>query len=138
MPIADHIRLAQVVLPCPDLAASLRFFTAELGFKVNLILPADSPSRGRRLGTWRHPAARSERRAAKPKGRWSSACSATEQALPAGTPGEMIAPGGTRIELVDAHPPMTLPEGRQEFVLTRMAGAGRPGARGAPACSIAI
>ena len=44
MPIADHIRLAQVVLPCPDLAASLRFFTAELGFKINLILPADSSS----------------------------------------------------------------------------------------------
>src|SRR5258707_844246 len=41
MPIADHIRLAQVVLPCPDLAATLRFFTDELGFKVNLILPAD-------------------------------------------------------------------------------------------------
>ena len=59
-------------------------------------------------------------------------------ALPAGTPSEMIAPDGTRIELVDAHAPMTLPEGRQEFVLTRMARRVRPGARGAPACSIAI
>ena len=38
-------------------------------------------------------------------------------------PGEMIAPGGTRIELVDAHPPIDLPEGRQEFVVTRMAGS---------------
>jgi len=28
MKIADHIRFAQVVLPCPDLAASLRFFNA--------------------------------------------------------------------------------------------------------------
>src|SRR5690242_21840139 len=42
--LAEHIRLAQVLLPCRDLAATLAFFTDRLGFKVNLIFPAVSPS----------------------------------------------------------------------------------------------
>jgi catechol 2,3-dioxygenase-like lactoylglutathione lyase family enzyme len=33
-----------VLLPCSDLAADLAFFTERLGFKVNLIFPADAPS----------------------------------------------------------------------------------------------
>jgi hypothetical protein len=41
--LAEHVRMAQVLLPCRDLAASLAFFTDRLGFKVNLIFPADSP-----------------------------------------------------------------------------------------------
>jgi len=122
MPIADYIRLAQVVLPCPDLAASLRFFTAELGFKVNLIQPADSPSLA--VVSGHGVTLRLEAKAGSAGERplvLRLLCD--REALLPGTPSEMIAPGGTRIELVDAHPPMTLPEGRQEFVLTRMAGA---------------
>src|SRR5690348_2695178 len=42
--LGEHIRLAQVLLPCRDLAATLAFFTDRLEFKVNLIFPADSPS----------------------------------------------------------------------------------------------
>ena len=41
--LAEHVRMAQVLLPCRDLAATLAFFTDRLGFKVNLIFPADSP-----------------------------------------------------------------------------------------------
>jgi len=122
MTITDHIRFAQVVLSCPDLAASLRFFTAELGFKVNLILPADSPSVAVVSG---HGV--TLRLEARPGGQTGTPLTlrllCDRAALPAGMPSEMIAPDGTRIELVDAETPMTLPEGRQEFVLTRMAGA---------------
>ena len=41
--IGPHIRVVQVVVPCADLAADLHFFTERLGFKVNLIVPADAP-----------------------------------------------------------------------------------------------
>src|SRR5262245_19334751 len=41
--LAEHVRLAQLMLPCRDLAATLAFFTDRLGFKVNLIFPADAP-----------------------------------------------------------------------------------------------
>ena len=41
--LAEHVRMAQVLLPCSDLAATLAFFTDRLGFKVNLIFPADKP-----------------------------------------------------------------------------------------------
>jgi catechol 2,3-dioxygenase-like lactoylglutathione lyase family enzyme len=122
MPIAEHIRFAQVVLPCPDLAASLRFFTAELGFKVNLILPADSPSMA--VVSGHGVTLRLEARAGSDGERpMVLRLLCDRQSLPAGMPGEMIAPEGTRIELVDAHPPIDLPEGRQEFVVTRMAGS---------------
>lgn len=38
------IKAAQVALPCPDLAATLDFFTTRLGFRVDMIFPADAPS----------------------------------------------------------------------------------------------
>jgi len=38
------IRAAQIRLACPDLGASLRFYTEKLGFRVELVMPADAPS----------------------------------------------------------------------------------------------
>lgn len=37
------IRSAQIVLPCPDLAEAIEFFTNRLGFRLDMIVPADSP-----------------------------------------------------------------------------------------------
>src|SRR4030095_14859961 len=50
--------------------------------------------------------------------------------LPAGMPHVLTSPDGTRIELVEARLPVEVPEGTQEFVLSRMAdtwGVGRAG-----------
>jgi mannose-6-phosphate isomerase-like protein (cupin superfamily) len=116
--IGTHIRAAQILLPCPDLAAELAFFTQRLGFKVNLIMPADSPSLAVISG--HGLTLRLERRA--------NAGNQTPlhlrllcdlNTLPAGTPEELTAPSGTKLQLVDAQPPMIVPEGTQEFVLSK-------------------
>lgn len=113
--LADHIRLAQVVLPCRDLNATLTFFTDRLGFKVNLIFPADSPSTAVVSGhglTLRLELADSVAPIA-----LRLLCDLSS--LPAGTPHLLIAPDGTRIELVEARRAIEVPEGTQEFVLSR-------------------
>lgn len=119
--LLPHIRAAQILLPCADLAASLRFFTEELGFRVNMILPADAPSTAVVFG--HGVTLRLEARA--DPGIPPVLCLLCDaDALPAGAPRSLIAPGGMRVELVDARPPLDLPEGRQEFVLTRLSGEG--------------
>ena len=124
--LADHVRMAQVLLPCRDLAATLAFFTDRLGFKVNLIFPADSP----------HTAVVSGHGLTL---RLETAATATPitlrllcdlAALPAGTPHTLTSPDGTRIELVEARLRVEVPAGTQEFVLSRMTdawGVGRAG-----------
>lgn len=113
-----HIRYAQVVLPCPDLAATLAFFTGQLGFKINLIMPADAPSVA--VISAHGITLRLE----------AVAAAATPitlrllcdfSALPKDSPREVVAPGGTRVQLVDARSTVEVPLGHQEFVLTRMA-----------------
>jgi mannose-6-phosphate isomerase-like protein (cupin superfamily) len=117
-PIAPQIRAAQILLPCTDLAAELKFFTGQLGFKVNLIMPADSPSLAvisghgitLRLEQRQQPGNQTPLQL-------RLLCELA--ALPAGTPDELTAPGGTRIQLVDVQVPLVIPEGHQEFVLSR-------------------
>ncbi len=124
--LAPHIRLAQVVLPSAELAADLRFFTERLGFKVNLIMPADAPTLAvinghglmLRLEQAKNPAPLGLRLLCDLK------------ALPAETPRALTAPGGTRVTLVDAQAGIEIPAGTNEFVLTRMTdswGTGRAG-----------
>ena len=116
--IAPQISAAQILLPCTDLAAELAFFTGRLGFKVNLIMPADSPALAVISGYGL--TLRLERR--KDAGNQTPLqlrllCDLS--ALPAGTPEELTAPSGTRLHLVDVQPPMIVPEGAQEFVLSK-------------------
>ena len=40
----DQIRVAQTVLPCANLNKTLEFFIERLGFRIEMIFPADSPS----------------------------------------------------------------------------------------------
>ncbi|WP_374651333.1 cupin domain-containing protein [Dongia sp.] len=116
--IAPHIRAAQILLPCTDLAAELKFFTGRLGFKVNLIMPADSPTlaviSGHGVTLRLESRARSGNQTPL---HLRLLCDLG--ALPAGTADELTAPGGTRIQLVDAQIPLIVPDGTQEFVLAR-------------------
>ena len=118
------IRAAQVRVPCSDLAASLAFFTGRLGFRIDLIFPADSPSTAVISGY--------------------GVCLRLEMQappVPVGMPlvlrllcenapsqNELSGPDGVRIELVPVQPAIVVPPGTQEFVLSRNDGADAWGA----------
>ena len=120
---------AQVVLPCGELEETLGFFTDGLGFRVDAIYPADDPSvavisgHGLRLEL--------KRGASGAPGVLRllvSDRSAFGGAL------ELTAPNGTRIELVDADPPLVVPTVVPSFVLSENGdraewGTGRAGMR---------
>lgn len=128
--LAEHVRMAQVVLPCRDLATSLAFFTDRLGFKVSLIFPADSPHTAVVLGHGVALRLETGAPAAPPTSPMTLRLLCDLAALPAGTPHVLTSPDGARIELVESRPAVEVPEGAQEFVLTRMSdgwGVGRAG-----------
>ncbi|HEY3146474.1 MAG TPA: VOC family protein [Dongiaceae bacterium] len=114
--LSEHIRLAQVVLPCRDLNATLGFFTDKLGFKVTLIFPADSPSTAVISGHGLTLRLETSDTNATPI---TLRLLCDLASLPAGTPRQLTAPDGTRIALVEARQPVEVPDGTQEFVLSR-------------------
>src|SRR3954470_3868130 len=117
--LAAHINSAQVLVPCSDLQPTLDFFLERLGFRVDLIFPADSPSSAVISGYG--VALRLEASAAAmPVLRLSCDLSS----LPKGTAHQLVAPNGMKIELVEANPPIEVPEGKQEFVISRAGAAG--------------
>jgi mannose-6-phosphate isomerase-like protein (cupin superfamily) len=126
---AEHIAAAQVVVPSPDLAATLAFFTDVLGFRVESIFPADRPTvavitgYGTRLRldgavTGTPPDLRLE---------------CHEPDAVAGGVRTLTAPNGSVVHLVPAVRPLVIPPEQQSFVLTRVAdvpwGSGRAGMR---------
>ena len=109
-----HIQAAEVLLPCSDLDETLAFFTERIGFRVDAVFPADDPSiavisgHGLRI--------RLQRGGTGEPGVLRLLC--TDGGASGGT--ELVAPNGTRIEIVDADPPLALPPVQQEFILCRM------------------
>lgn len=106
-----------MVLPCAAFDATLDFFTATLGFRVAAIFPADQPQvaviagHGLRL--------RLDSHADGDPGSLRLTCRAPDRV--AAGQRQLIAPNGTRIELVDGDPPLALPPLRPSLVVTRIA-----------------
>ena len=71
-----YIRAAQIRLACPDLEASLRFYTEKLGFAVELVMPADAPSLAVVSAHGLTLRLEADTCAAAGEPRWSFACSA--------------------------------------------------------------
>ncbi len=115
----DQVRAAQVVLPCANLDATLGFFIDRLGFRIDVIYPADAPSvavisgYGVRL--------RLQRGRDGAPGVLRLLC--RDPLAVAGGATELSAPNGTRIELVLADPPLVVPPMKPSFVLSTNAGA---------------
>jgi mannose-6-phosphate isomerase-like protein (cupin superfamily) len=118
---------AQVVLDCAELQPTLRFFTTRLGFRVDAIFPADAPTTavlsGHGLTVRLQPGAGDSTML-------RLAC--VDPIALGGGESMMTAPNGTRIELVEADPTLTLPPIQQSFVVARVAdsnswGTGRAG-----------
>jgi quercetin dioxygenase-like cupin family protein len=125
-PDVTQVQRAEVVLPCAELSDTLLFFTERLGFRVDAISPADDPqvavlsAHGLRIRLVRGAAGAPGvlRLLTRDRAAW----------------GEVTAPNGTRIEIVDADPPLVLPPARPSFALSRAADAatwveGRAGMR---------
>jgi quercetin dioxygenase-like cupin family protein len=119
---------AQVVLPCAELSPAINFFTQRLGFRVDAIFPADSPSvallSGHGLTVRLEPGDIGQ------AGRLRLLCA--DPVAFGGGDTELVAPNGTRIHLVPADPGVVLPPVQQSLVVNRAAddsswGLGRAG-----------
>jgi quercetin dioxygenase-like cupin family protein len=125
--VAAHIRSAQVVVPCSDLTATMGFFVEQLGFRVDVIFPADAPTAAVISGHGTTLRLEEDQAAANhPPLNLRLLCDLS--ALPSGTPRQLLAPGGTRIVLAEANPAIELPDAKQEFVVSRLGGADAWGA----------
>jgi quercetin dioxygenase-like cupin family protein len=113
-----EIEAAEVVLPCAELEPTLAFFTERLGFRVALVYPAEAPTvaviAGHGLRIRLDPAVTGE------PGSLRLLC--RDPGAIAGGSSELVAPNGTRVELVASDPPLRLPPLQPSFVLTRLAG----------------
>ena len=112
----SHIQGVEVVCPCPKLGESLSFFTDRLGFRVKLIYPADSPSVAVLSGYG--VCLRLQEGSDAPPSILRLLCQ-NPTAFADGA-SEIVAPNGTRIEIVEANPPIILPPLQQSFVLQKM------------------
>jgi len=111
------IEAAELVLPCADLEPTLAFFTGRLGFRIASIFPAEAPRvaviAGHGLRLRLDPGATGE------PGSLRLLC--RDPAAVAGGLSQLVAPNGTRVELVASDPSLELPPVRPSFVLTRLA-----------------
>lgn len=110
----EQIRSAQTVVPCANLNRSLEFFIERLGFRVEMIYPADAPSTAVISGYG--TALRLET---------SDEIQPLTLRLIGEFSGEIereiFSPdGGVRVILADAEMPIEIPDGAQEFVLTSL------------------
>jgi quercetin dioxygenase-like cupin family protein len=107
---------AEFRLPTEDLKKDLPFFSKTLGFRLDTIFPADDPAvavmsgHGLRI--------RLERGAREAPGTIRLLCH--DPAAFAEGRTELIAPNGTRIEIVDAKPPLEMPQTRHSFVVRKL------------------
>ncbi len=107
----DKIRSAQIVLPCENLNSSLDFFTEKLGFRIEMIFPADTPSTAVISGyglTLRLE--NSDEKQLLTLRIFGDFSDISER--------EIYSPDGVRIILVNNQSKIEIPEATQEFVLT--------------------
>jgi len=122
LPLELHlIGSAEIQLPCADLAPALAFFVDRLGFRVDVIFPAEEPTTASLSG-------HGLRLRLAPVGGDPGIIRLACAELHAQDARVLIAPNGTRIELVEADPPILQPLFQPEFVLTRAADGPEPGA----------
>ncbi|MCG8423931.1 MAG: cupin domain-containing protein [Proteobacteria bacterium] len=122
-----QIDTAEVVLPCSGLDATVVFFTERLGFRIEAIFPADHPSiavlsgyglRIRLAGVSRMTLPDNGSEAALAPGVLRLYC--RDPAALADGASELIAPNGTRVQLIAADPPLFVPPLVPSLVLSQL------------------
>jgi quercetin dioxygenase-like cupin family protein len=116
------IESAEVIVPCSDLAASLAFFIDRLGFRLDLIFPADSPTTavisgyGTRLrleaATTISPLGMGMGIGMGLRGNFSSSP----------IPKTLTSPDGVTITFLDSNADVFIPPGTQEWIVCRNEG----------------
>lgn len=108
---------AEMCLSTTDLRQDIGFFTNELGFRMDMIYPADNP----RIATFSGHglAIRLEQGSDLPAGCMRILCDDPEGFAQGQR--SLRAPGGTRVEIDEANPPLILPKAEQAFVVRRLA-----------------
>ena len=100
---------AEVVVPCIELDPTLAFFTSELGFRVEMITPADNPNTAVISGYGVRLCLRSGGSGKGITVRLNSNNRATQT---------LHAPNGTTIEIINASADVVLPELKESLVVT--------------------
>jgi mannose-6-phosphate isomerase-like protein (cupin superfamily) len=104
------IRAAQIVVPCADLTSSLEFYVEKLGFRLEMIFPADAPHAAVISGYGLTLRLEESRDAQPLTINLVGDFAAAEH--------EIVSPDGARVCLIDENPKIEIPEGRQEFVVS--------------------
>ena len=110
----DRIRSAQIVLPCADFNRSLEFFVERLGFRVEMIYPADAPSTAVVSGYG------TTLRLESSKENQPLTLRLVGDFQEFDLPREITSPDGVCVVLTDADSPIEIPDGTQQFVLTTL------------------
>ena len=113
----DLIRRAEIRVPTSDFDADMRYFIDALGFRLDRIWPADYPSCAALSG---HGTAILLERStdAAPV---ALRLYAENPAAFAGGETDLTTPGGHRVAIEDANPPLVIPKTSHEFVVRRLA-----------------
>ena len=107
---------AEIILPSADIKEDIAFYTKTLGFRMEMIYPADNPAvvvlsgHGMRL--------RLDSTSDEPAGKLRISCDNPSEF----TDGEknLTAPNGTVIEIASSTPPMEIPETEHMFFVRRL------------------
>ncbi len=110
-----QITSAQIVVPCENLNRSLEFFIERLGFRLEMIFPADAPVvaviSGYGVNLRLEESIEKQELTLNLIGDFSGE---TER--------EIVSPDGVRVRLIDAKSAVEIPEGTNEFVVSTLDG----------------
>ena len=112
----DLIRRAEIRVPTSDFDGDMRYFIDALGFRLDRIWPADYPSCAALSG---HGTAILLERSAN-SAPVSLRLYADDPAAFAGGQTGLTTPGGHRVAIEDANPPLVIPKSSHEFVVRRL------------------
>ena len=112
----DLIRRAEIRVPTSEFDADMRYFIDALGFRLDRIWPADYPSFAALSG---HGTAILLERSTDPAP-VTLRLYADDPAAFAGGETSLTTPGGHRIAVEDANPPLVIPESSHEFIVRRL------------------
>ena len=114
---SEGIRGVVTVIPCHDLDATLAFFRHDLGFRIDLISPADSPDTVMMSG---HGALVRLQRVEGDFAPGTLQLLCDDPSTFSATP--LVAPNGTRVDVLPADPEITIPPLQQSLVVSTLRG----------------